>query len=90
MKYSRKINQCKNGHNEKDVIQAKVLNTDGKIIAYRYKCKMCRRSMDVSSSENLIGNPFSIVERMDNFKTELVLAYVDKVISDEDDRMRQC
>lgn len=77
---SNKTTRCHDGHHLVDVYQDIIRGVSGQIIGYRYRCKKCRYTLDVPSSENLIGNPFDIIEKRDSFKTEAFLDWVEMAI----------
>lgn len=76
---SNKIQKCPDGHHQQDVYQDRITGVGGEVKGYRYRCKRCRVTLDVTSSENLIGNPFDIVEKRDEVKTAEFLNWVERI-----------
>ena len=78
---AKKIEKCKDGHLQTDVYQEKVNHSNGKRVTYRYRCRRCKHYLDVPANENLLGNPFDIIERRDENKAQVVLDEVFQPIS---------
>lgn len=72
MKRSRKKERCHDGHHQCDVTKRSICDKRGRLIGQRFVCRSCRQTLDVDSSENLIGNPFDIIERRESFKDGLL------------------
>jgi hypothetical protein len=77
MRKLHKKSKCENGHLQQDVYKENVRNIRGHIIAQRFRCHTCRQTLDVDHTENLIGNPFDIVERRDEEKYNSMMNYID-------------
>ena len=73
----RNIGNCVGGHDEKDVLVLRV-SRFGREPIQRYKCRRCKRTMDVPNNGNLIGNPFGIKQRTQEYHIQEVLEYVDR------------
>jgi hypothetical protein len=67
------IQMCPLGHLKKDVYQARIRNHRGELMAYRWVCRRCGNFLSVPPWENLIGNPFGIMERSESFRDGFVL-----------------
>jgi hypothetical protein len=80
MRKTHKKSKCENGHLQQDVYKENVRNISGRIIAQRFRCRTCRQTLDVDHTENLIGNPFDIVERRDEEKDRWVLDEISRAL----------
>lgn len=64
---------CPLGHLQKDVYQATIRDSYGKLLYYRWVCRRCRNFLDCPPWENLIGNTFGIRERSEQIRDIAVL-----------------
>jgi hypothetical protein len=68
MKRPHKKSHCENGHRQSDVTKRSIVDKRGHLIGQRFVCRSCRQTLDVDCNQNLIGNPFDIIERRESEK----------------------
>jgi hypothetical protein len=73
-KKKRRRPPCSDGHPEKEVILRRVRNILTGKTARQFVCLRCRQTLTLTDEENLIGNPFGILERTDEVRTAKLFA----------------
>ena len=73
-KKKRRRPACVEGHPEKEVIIRRVHNAITGKTSRQFVCLRCRQTLTLTDEENLIGNPFGILERTEESQGKKLFA----------------